>query len=76
MHTLKEIVTGTTAKLTHICEGIVYYSIEVEDSIYQVSLNSTSDEWKATFMYPEFKAITLMRWIRRDILGECLIKLK
>ena len=76
MHTLKEIVTGTTAKLTHVCEGIVYYSIDVEDSAYQVGLDSTSDEWKTTFMYPEFKAITLMRWIRRDILGECLVKLK
>lgn len=64
------------AKLTHICEGIAYYNIEVEDSVYQVGLDSMSDEWKATYMYPEFKAITLMRWIRRDILGECLIKIK
>ena len=76
MHTLKEIVTGTTAKLSHVCEGIAYYNIDVDDSTYQVGLDSTSDEWKATFMYTEFKAITLMRWIRRDILGECLVKLK
>ena len=31
---------------------------------------------KSKKMYPEFKAITLMRWIRRDILGECLVKIK
>ena len=69
-HTLKEIVTGTTAKLTHVCEGIVYYEIEVGDSKYQMSLDSNDDEWKATFLLPEFKAITLMRWIRRSIIGE------
>lgn len=76
MHTLKEIVTGTTAKLSHVCEGIAYYDIEVEDSAYQIGIDSTKDEWKATFMYVEFKAITLMRWIRKGIKEGTLIQIK
>ena len=54
-HSLKQIVgNGNMAKLSHVCEGIAYYQIDVEDSAYQVSLNSMDDEWKATFIYPEF----------------------
>jgi len=25
------------------------------------------EEWKATYLYPSFHAITLMRWIRKGI---------
>lgn len=76
-HSLKQIVeNGNIATLTHVCEGIVYYQIDVGDSAYQLSLNSMDDEWKATFLYPEFKAITLMRWIRKAIETETLIQLK
>ena len=75
-HTLKQIVTGTTAELSHICAGIVYYQIAVEDSIYQLGINSMDDEWKTTYLYPQFKAITLMRWIRKAIDSETLETLK
>ena len=75
-HTLKEIVTGTKAKIQYICNGIVYYNIEVEDSIYQLGIDSTEDEWKATYLHPEFKAITLMRWIRKGMNTEKFIQIK
>ena len=76
-HTLKQIVeNGNMAKLTHICAGIAYYQINVGDSSYQLALNSMEDEWKTTYIYPVFKAITLMRWIRKAIATETLIQLK
>lgn len=66
-HTVKEIVKGNIANLTHICEGKVYYNIDVDGTLYQVELDSNDDDWKATYIYPTFKAITLMRWIREGI---------
>ena len=75
-HTLKEIVTGTKAKIQYVCDGIVYYNIEVEDSIYQLGIDSKEDEWKTTYLYPEFKAITLMRWIRKGMEGDNFIQIK
>ncbi|HPI82452.1 MAG TPA: hypothetical protein PK122_04455 [Candidatus Paceibacterota bacterium] len=75
-HTLKEIVSGTTAKLSYICAGMVYYDIAVGDSVYQLGIDSTDEEWKTTYLYPEFKAITLMRWIRKSIDKGTLIQIK
>jgi hypothetical protein len=75
-HTLKEIVSDTIAKMQYVCNGIVYYNIEVEDSIYQLGINSNEDEWKTTYLYPEFKAITLMRWIRKGMDTEKFIQIK
>jgi len=75
-HTLKQIVTGTTATLTHVCAGKVYYQIDVENSSYQLEIDSLEDEWKTTYLMPTFKAITLMRWIRKGIENETLIQVK
>jgi hypothetical protein len=75
-HSLKQIVDGNMANLTHICAGIAYYQINVEDSAYQLAVDSTDDEWKTTYLYPGFKAITLMRWIRKAIEKETLIQIK
>jgi len=75
-HTLKEIVSGTTATLTYVCAGKVYYEINVENSIYQLEINSMDDEWKTTYLYPQFKAIILMRWIRKGIENETFIQIK
>jgi len=75
-HTLKEIVSDTKAKIQYVCNGIVYYNIEVEDSIYQLGIDSKEDEWKTTYLYPEFKAITLMRWIRKGMGTDKFIQTK
>lgn len=75
-HTLKEIVKGTTAKLAYICNGLVYYSIDVEGTIYQFPINCNDEsEWKDMYLYPEYKSITLMRWIRKSMDKETLIQL-
>ena len=76
-HSLKQIVSnGNLAQVSHICEGIVYYTIRVGSSEYQLGIDSMTSEWKATFLQPEFRAITLMRWIRKAIKTETLIQLK
>lgn len=66
-HTLIEIVKNSIALLSHVCEGKVYFKIEVGDSEYQLELDSLDDDWKATFIEPRFKSVTLMRWIRKGI---------
>lgn len=66
-HTIKEIVTDNFARINYICNGIVYYTIDVMDSVYQLEIDSNSEEWRMTYLQPEFKAITLMRWIRQSI---------
>ena len=81
-HSIKEIVKGNDARMTHVCEGKVYYNINVQnmesifDSIYQLEINSNDDEWKTTYLYPTFKAITLMRWIRQGFENGKLIQIK
>jgi hypothetical protein len=53
--------------MTYVCQGKVYYEIYVDDSVYQLEINSMDDEWKTTYLLPSFYAITLMRWIRKGI---------
>lgn len=67
MENIKNIVKGTKATLTHVCEGKVYYQIQTEHHLYQLELNSIDDDWKATYLLPEFKSISLMRWIRKGL---------
>ena len=67
MESLTAIVKGTTAKLSYVCEGKVYYEISTENHKYQLEIDSNDDEWKTIYLYPEFKAITLMRWIRKSM---------
>lgn len=67
METLKEIVSGTTAKLNYIYNSKICYQIETKNHLYQLELNMEDDDWKNAYIYPEFKAITLMRWIRKGI---------
>lgn len=76
-HSLKQIVAGdTVAKLMHVSKGVLYYRIDVEDSAYQLAVDSMNDEWGDTYILPEYRAITLMRWIRKAIDTETLIQLK
>jgi hypothetical protein len=84
-HTIKEIVRHGTGNMTHVCEGKVYYEIEIPNltsdpekkgAAYQLEIDSTTDEWKGTYLYPKFKAITLMRWIRKGIENGNFIQIK
>lgn len=76
MESLTTIVKGTKAKLTHVCFGKVYYSIETKEHLYQLEINSLDEEFITTYLFPEFKAITLMRWIRKGIEDGSFIELK
>ena len=65
--TLKDIVKDTTAKLTHVVNGKVVYQIETSNHLYQLEIDSTKGEFETTYLLPEYKSITLMRWIRKGI---------
>jgi len=67
MENLKTIVKGTKATLSYVCSGKVYYHIETENHLYQLEINSMDDELKTTYLEKEYKAITLMRWIRKGM---------
>lgn len=76
MESLTTIVKGTTARLTHVCFGMCYYQIDTEISKYQLGINSLDEEFKTTYLFPEFKSITLMRWIRKGIDDGSFIQLQ
>jgi len=67
METLKTMVMGTTASMVQVCAGKVVYQIKTENHLYQLEIDSTEQEWETTYLTPEFRAITLMRWIRLGI---------
>ena len=67
MESLINIVKGTTARLVHVCKGKVVYQIKTNLHLYQLEINSMDQEWETTYLTPEFKSITLMRWIRQGI---------
>jgi len=67
MEKLTTIVKGTMANLVHVCNGKVIYQIRTGNHLYQLEINSTEQEWETTYLTPSFKAITLMRWIRKGI---------
>jgi len=77
-HTLKEIVQNDNiAVLDYVCNGIVYYNITVDDTIYQLELDTTDDvEFKNVYFTPTYKTIHLMRWIRKSINDDKLIIIK
>jgi hypothetical protein len=65
-HTLTQIVKGTTAKMTHVTNGIVIYLIKVEDTYYELEIDTTDEkENKDVYFTPTYKSITIMRWIRK-----------
>ena len=70
MENIKDIVKGTFAVLSHICNGHAYYRIDSNDHIYQLDINCNDDEWKDVYILPKYKSITLMRWIRKGIENE------
>ena len=68
MEKLFDIVKDNTkALLTHVCNGKAYFTIETKEHAYQLEINTNDDEWKTTHLYPMYKAVTLMRWIREGI---------
>ena len=65
-HDLKTIVSdGNKAKFSHYRDGNFFYVVEVQDRTYSFPI--PIEDAKGTTLFAEFKAITLMRWIRKAI---------
>jgi len=74
---LKTIVTaGNMAKITHAIAGVLYYQVNTSDGSYQFTVDMNDREDVGTTSFDaEIKAITLMRYVRKAIKNEELIKL-
>lgn len=87
MEILKKLVTNreNVAVLSHYASGSLYYDIKVEDGIYQFPVEtveidenniiSLSSDLGTTPFQSEIKALTMMRYIRKAIKNETLIKI-
>jgi len=65
---IKEIVKGTTAKLVDQKDGKLIYAVEVEDLTYTFPIDTNDkDDVGDTVFESEYKAITLMRYVRKGI---------
>jgi hypothetical protein len=65
-HNLKEIVKGgNMARFSHYRDGNFFYVVEVDGKKYSFPISL--EEAKGATLFAEFKAITLMRWIRKAL---------
>jgi glycyl-tRNA synthetase beta subunit len=65
-HDLKTIVAGNNkAVFSHYRDGNFFYVVKVQDQKYSFPI--PTEDAKGTTLFAEFKAITLMRWIRKAI---------
>lgn len=66
IHDLKAIVSGRNkATFSHYRDGNFFYVVKVQDKAYSFPI--PIEDAKGTTLFAEFKAITLMRWIRKAI---------
>jgi hypothetical protein len=65
-HDLKAIVGGNNeARFSHYRDGNFFYVVTVEGQAYSFPI--PVEDAKGTTLFAEFKAITLMRWIRKAL---------
>jgi hypothetical protein len=69
---LKKIVQNNIAKFSFYRQGTMYYNVTVEDVDYVFPV-SLEDIGSAT-LSAEFKAITLMRYIRKALADGTFVK--
>jgi hypothetical protein len=73
---LKQIVMNNNlASISHVIAGIIYYQVKTDDATYNfpVDISNLQDVGMVTFP-AQIKAITLMRYIRKAIKNEELVK--
>ncbi len=73
-----EIIKGNTARFSFYREGKLYYEVIKDDKptwIFPVNIEDKGDIGKGTFC-AEHKAITLMRYIRKAIESEDILRLR
>lgn len=77
MITITEAVKNTTAKFSHAIAGVLYYHLYIGDETYEFSIDmNDKDDVGTTTFNSEYKGITLMRYIRKAISNDCLVKIK
>jgi hypothetical protein len=65
-HDLKTIVgNDNKARFSHYRDGHFFYVVKVQGQAYSFPI--PIEDAKGTTFFAEFKAITLMRWIRKAI---------
>jgi hypothetical protein len=65
-HELKAIASGDNkGSFSHYRDGNFFYVVKVNNKAYSFPISI--EDAKGTTLFPEFKAITLMRWIRKAI---------
>ena len=63
---LKAVVAGNNkARFSHYRDGNFFYVVEVDGKAYSFPISI--EEAKGATLLAEFKAITLMRWIRKAL---------
>lgn len=74
---LKQIVMNNNlASISHAIAGILYYEVKTIDATYSFPVNISNLQDVGTATFPaQIKAITLMRYIRKAIENEELVKL-
>lgn len=71
---IKEIVKDNIAEFSFYRQNYIYYKIKIENNWYEFPIE-IEDLGTATLESP-MRAITLMRYIRKAIEGNMLIKMK
>lgn len=65
-HDLKTIVgNDNKARFSHYRDGNFFYLVDIQGQRYSFPI--PLEDAKGTTLFAEFKAITLMRWIRRAL---------
>ena len=74
---IKDVIKDGIAKFHYMQNRVMWYKIENEKDVYifPVDLNNTEDIGEARFE-PEYKAITLMRYLRKAIIDKTIASYK
>jgi len=70
MHTIKQIIENNTAQFSFYQEGKVYYSISVENDMYEFPI--PIEEVGTGVLLRDEKAIYFMKWIKKAIETETM----
>jgi len=76
MKIIDVVKNDNMAYFSHYCGGNLYYTVNVEDDVFLFSINTDPNEVGSAVFSDKMKAITLMRWIRKCLESEELIKIR
>ncbi len=74
---IKDVIKDNFVKFSHACEGVLYYSVDVDGKTYEfpVDMNNKQDVGNGVFL-KEDKAIYFLRWIRKAVENNKFIQVK